>query len=109
VLVELGKLLAGNVRREDVVCRYGGEEFVVILPGPPLEKAFERAEILRAKVESDLRITYQGQTLQLTISLGAAVFPVHGETPDQVLKAADTALYAAKKAGRNRAVLASSE
>lgn len=109
VLVELGKLLAGNVRREDVVCRYGGEEFVVILPGPPMEKAFERAEILRAKVESDLRITYQGQTLQLTISLGAAVFPVHGENPDQVLKAADTALYAAKKAGRNRAVLASSE
>lgn len=107
VLVELGKLLSTSVRKGDVVCRYGGEEFVVILPGPPPEAALERAEILRAKVESDLRIPYQGKALQLTISLGAAFYPAHGKTPDQVLKAADTALYRAKESGRNRAVLAS--
>lgn len=106
VLVELGKLLASNVRKGDVVCRYGGEEFVVVLPGPPTEAAFQRAEILRAKVESELQIDYQGQTLKLTISLGAAFYPAHGGTPDQVLKAADTALYCAKEAGRNRTMLA---
>lgn len=107
VLIELSKLLSTSVRKGDVVCRYGGEEFVVILPGPPPGAALERAEMLRAKVENELRIPYQGKSLQLTISLGAAFYPDHGATPDQILKAADTALYRAKESGRNRAVLAS--
>jgi diguanylate cyclase (GGDEF)-like protein len=107
VLVELAKLLSGSVRKGDVVCRYGGEEFVIILPGPPQQAAIERAEIVRARVEKDLRINYQGHNIRVTISLGAAFFPAHGQTPEQVLKAADTALYKAKETGRNRAVEAS--
>ncbi|MDP2106925.1 MAG: diguanylate cyclase, partial [Desulfobulbaceae bacterium] len=103
VLIELGKVLSANVRKEDVVCRFGGEEFVVILLGAPPEQALVRAELLRSKVETDLRLTYHGHDIRVTISLGAASFPEHGEAPDQVLKAADTALYRAKEAGRNRA------
>jgi len=106
VLIGLAKVLSGNVRKGDVVCRYGGEEFVVILPGSPPEAIMERAEILRAKVESELRIPYQGQALKLTISLGAAYYPAHGNSSEVVLKEADTALYQAKETGRNRAVLA---
>lgn len=106
VLVELAKLLSTSVRKGDVVCRYGGEEFVIILPGPPPESAIERAEMVRARVENDLRITYRGHDFRVTISVGAAFYPAHGQTPDQVLKAADTALYKAKDSGRNRALLA---
>ena len=107
VLVELAKLLSGSVRKGDVVCRYGGEEFVIILPGSANEGTYERAEAVRARVENDLRISYQGHDIRVTISLGAAYFPKHGQTPDQVLKAADNALYASKEAGRNRATMAS--
>ena len=104
VLVELAKLLSGSVRKGDVVCRYGGEEFVIILPGPPPDAAIERAELVRARVENELRIEYQGHSIRVTISLGAASYPIHGQTPDKVLKAADNALYKAKESGRNRAV-----
>lgn len=103
VLIELGNVLSANVRKEDVVCRFGGEEFVVILPGASPEQSLARAEVLRAKVESDLRLTYHEHDIRVTISLGAASYPEHGNAPDQVLKAADTALYRAKEAGRNRA------
>jgi len=106
VLIELSNTLTKSVRKGDVVCRYGGEEFVVILPGPPSERSIERAETIRSNVENGLRIQYHEHEFQVTISLGAAVFPVHGSTPEEVLKAADNALYRAKEQGRNRAVSA---
>lgn len=100
VLAGLGRLLRDLVRQEDVPCRYGGEEFMVIMPGSGLAAAEERAEHLRAAVEK-LSLTYQGEPLHITISLGVVAFPVHGHSPDTLIHAADAALYAAKHAGRN--------
>ena len=103
-LQALGQLLAANTRGGDVACRYGGEEFVLALPGATLEVAHERAEYLRRAVEA-MRVDYAGATLSLTISAGIAAYPVHGERADQVLDNADQALYQAKNAGRNHCVV----
>ncbi len=102
VLRDLGKFLQSNIRKEDVACRYGGEEFTLILPGAPMEITEKRAETLRNLVQ-DLEIYYNGKPLDgITLSLGVASFPEHGATGDAVLQAADAALYAAKRAGRNK-------
>jgi len=106
VLVELAGLLTRTIRKGDVVCRYGGEEFLLILPGTSAEKAMERAESVREKVERELRIIHNDEWLPITISLGVATFPDNGRSPDEVIKAADDALYKAKEKGRNRAISA---
>jgi diguanylate cyclase (GGDEF)-like protein len=107
VLQILGKFLQNNIRKEDIVCRYGGEEFTLILPGASLDIAEKRAETLRHNVQN-LQINYNGKLLDsVTLSLGVAIFPDHGRTGEAVLQAADAALYSAKHAGRNRVALAS--
>ncbi len=103
-LQALGQLLAANTRSSDIACRYGGEEFVLALPGATLETARERAEHLRLAVEA-LRVDYAGARLSLTISAGVAAYPLHGERADEVLDRADQALYQAKSGGRNRCVV----
>lgn len=100
VLRALADLLAQHTRREDVVCRYGGEEFVVLMPGAGLDVALARAEAWRAAVET-LRLPYEGETLFITISAGVAAFPLNGSDEDALLRAADEALYRAKSGGRN--------
>ncbi len=104
VLASLAGVIVRSVRAEDVACRFGGEEFVLILPGATPEVTRERAERLRQTVESSLRPDHHGQALTVTISLGVAGYPLHGATPTEVLAAADTALYSAKNRGRNRVV-----
>ena len=100
-----GHLLQANIRGGDTACRYGGEEFVVVLPGAPLEVTQRRADQWRQALEK-LRVPYGDRELVCTLSAGVAAFPTHGATPADVLKAADQALYAAKAAGRNRVVVA---
>jgi len=102
ILRAFGECLESSFRGEDVACRLGGEEFVVVMPGASAESAVSRAEELKAKVES-LTIRYLGRTLpKTTISVGVAAFPEFGDTPEAVIKAADEALYRAKEQGRNR-------
>jgi diguanylate cyclase (GGDEF)-like protein/PAS domain S-box-containing protein len=107
MLRELGVFLNKSTRGGDVVCRYGGEEFVAVLPNATLEETKLRAEELRKGVKR-LLIYHLGKPLaKCTISLGVAVFPEHGQTIDELLKNADNALYRAKNEGRDRVVAAS--
>lgn len=108
VLKALGEVLREHARSSDIPCRYGGEEFVVILPDMPLEAARERAELLRRDF-ADLRFAFGDTQLGSTVSIGISVYPDHGTTADELIGAADQALYDAKQTGRNRVCLASTE
>ena len=102
VLRAFGGCLEKHFREEDVPCRFGGEEFVVLLPGATAEDAARRADSLRVEVEA-LALRYLDGTLpRITISIGVAEFPRSGDSPETVLKAADEALDRAKDNGRNR-------
>jgi diguanylate cyclase (GGDEF)-like protein/PAS domain S-box-containing protein len=102
VLRESGCLLRDNLRKSDVACRYGGEEFVLVLPDSSLADTSQRLEQLRILFEK-LEIRQNGQLMATTtISAGVAAAPEHGSTMEGLLRAADDALYAAKDAGRNR-------
>ncbi len=93
VLKELGKLLQHNVRGSDIACRYGGEEFLIIMPDTSVSISRQRAEYLREAVEH-LSIQRGRQSYEnVTISLGVAIFPEHGSTADAVIRVADMALY----------------
>jgi diguanylate cyclase (GGDEF)-like protein len=106
LLQAMGSFLRSNIRREDIACRYGGDEFVLILPEASLEVTRQRAEKLRQEVQR-LKVDYRGQSLKsVSISVGVAVFPTQGDRGEAVLKAADAALYRAKEGGRNRVVTA---
>ncbi|MEW6001470.1 MAG: diguanylate cyclase [Nitrospirota bacterium] len=105
LLRELGTFLRTSVRGEDIACRYGGEEFALIMPEASLEITRKRAELLREGVRH-LNVRYLGQTLgMITISLGVAIFPEHGPTGEAVLRAADAALYRAKAEGRDKVIV----
>jgi diguanylate cyclase (GGDEF)-like protein len=108
VLRETGLSLTKGIRAEDFVCRFGGEEFVVILPTADLEASRARGERLRSKMR-ELTILYQGKSLGIvTISVGVAAFPEHGTSPKELMASADAALYEAKRGGRDQVVVASS-
>jgi diguanylate cyclase (GGDEF)-like protein len=101
VLQEMGKFLKRQVRDWDIACRYGGEEFVLILPGASLSTSCTRAEDLRKQL-GRLAVNYKGQIIRFTVSIGVAIFPEHGGYLHHTLEMADAALYSAKQAGRNR-------
>ena len=102
MLTKLAAALLNNIRSEDIGCRYGGEEFAVIMAGLDQTGAVERAEQIRNTFAAH-EFTWNAQPLQrLTASIGVATSPQHGNTTDQLLNAADTALYRAKDNGRNR-------
>jgi diguanylate cyclase (GGDEF)-like protein len=95
-----------SVRAEDIVCRFGGEEFVVILPMADLKVTQARAERIRTRLRG-LTLMHQGQSLgMVTVSVGVAELPQHGSAAKELLEAADAALYRAKRDGRDRVVVA---
>ena len=96
-LRRVGAFLKGRIRVTDIACRYGGEEFTILLPGATLDDSRARAEEIRTGIREML-----GDRGVLAASLGAAVFPYHADGPVSLLRAADTALYRAKALGRNR-------
>ena len=99
MLEALGLLFRTRTRSSDVIFRYGGEEFLGLLPGMPLDAAAERAECLREQVEA-LEVEHEGKSVRITISIGVATYHA-GQDADAVLTAADRALYKAKALGRN--------
>jgi diguanylate cyclase (GGDEF)-like protein len=106
VLRSFGSLLKGHFRAEDIVCRYGGEEFTVIMPETSLESTHERALEL-CKAARQLLVQHKGQTLQpISVSIGVAILGEHGAAADTLLRAADSALYRAKQQGRDRVIIA---
>ena len=106
ILRELGGLLLGHVRGEDIPCRFGGDEFIIVLPGAGVDVTRERAERL-CEHAAHFQVEFEGQTLgSITLSLGIAVSPDNGSTSAEVLKAADSALYRAKREGPGHVVLA---
>ncbi len=108
LLRALAEYLQRHVRGEDIVCRYGGEEFTLILPDATMERARERAEQLCQGIIG-LTVQHENQTYSdLSASFGVAVFPKHGSTAEMILKAADAALGQAKVQGRRRVVVAPS-
>jgi diguanylate cyclase (GGDEF)-like protein/PAS domain S-box-containing protein len=107
ILKELAVFLKSHTRDEDILCRFGGEEFILLMPDTNLAIALRRAEQLCALVRDTLRVTHQGITHQLTLSMGTAAFPESGSTIEAAQNAADAALYEAKRLGRDRVMAAS--
>ena len=106
ILRELGSQLLRQVRGEDIACRYGGDEFILILPDASHAVTRERAELI-CEYAQEFHLQFDVQSLPtVTLSLGVAVFPKHGATSTGMLRAVDAALYRAKREGRSRVVVA---
>lgn len=106
VLKELGALMRSFRHGADIACRYGGEEFVLILPEAEPDSVPARMDSLRKSIES-MRLYIDDHPLPgISVSIGIAIYPQHGDDPQRLIKIADEAMYQAKRAGRNRVVLA---
>jgi len=106
VLRVFAELLKKHARGSDIVCRFGGEEFVMFLPEMSPAVAYQRAELLRMELAKK-RITLGATVIQVTASFGVAAFPENGETMDSLIRAVDAAMYQAKEEGRDRIVVSS--
>ncbi len=104
MLQTLAALLRDNTRTNDITCRYGGEEFLLVLGNTNVESGYRRAEELRRAFEQT-RLPYKNRKLHSSISLGISVYPDHGEKIEDLVMRADLALYEAKAAGRNRVMI----
>ena len=100
MLKTLASWLQSKTRRSDFICRFGGEEFVIVMPDTNLKASQQRAQEWCAGYR-ELHVWYEEKLLHTTLSLGVAAFPEHGTTPDDLIHSADLAMYAAKQAGRD--------
>ena len=106
IIREFGRILREHLRKSDISCRYGGDEFVLILPDSSIADTQERMEQIRTILRGLQKIHYGEEALgRITLSAGIAYMPDHGTTENELLQAADKALYSAKKAGRDRIVV----
>ena len=105
ILKNVAACLTKVIRQNDFICRYGGEEFIIVMPGMPIDEAFTRMEECRQTIQN-MVTTYNAQKILITISGGISIFNVHGTTRDELLKAADDALYTSKINGRNQITVA---
>lgn len=105
LLKKVGDFFKDHIRREDIACRYGGEEFVLILPGSSLENTLRRAEQLHQDIKR-VRVHHRGDYISsVEVSMGVVVFSEHGNSAELLLESADKAMYKAKSLGRNRIVV----
>ena len=102
----LARILKREVRKSDLVARFGGEEFVVLLPETSLKKAGELADRICKNVESENIVVDEDVVIQLTVSIGVSSYPYHGKNWSEILGKADASMYEAKNSGRNKVVLA---
>ena len=98
------RLLQSQARRSDVACRYGGDEFVLLLPNISLQKAFQRAEQI-CQIFRDTNIQYGSIVIQDTVSMGLSTYPSHAKDGEELLRTADDALYVAKARGGDQTIL----
>jgi diguanylate cyclase (GGDEF)-like protein len=105
LLTAFGDFISTMIRKEDIACRWGGEEFCLLLPGASLPATLEKAEEIRSGVRQ-LQVLNGQPHRPVTISLGIAVYPEHGSTKDELIIAADEAMYRAKNGGRDRIITA---
>ena len=104
VIKYLADMLSSQARAADVACRFGGEEFLLLLPNMPQNNAQEKAEQWRSAF-AETTIAFGEFRMQVTLSCGIATYPSHGTSPAELIRCADRALYRAKKKGRNRVVV----
>ncbi|MET1045104.1 MAG: diguanylate cyclase, partial [Hyphomicrobium sp.] len=104
VLKEFSLRIRQNTRGVDLACRLGGEEFVIVMPDTDITHAYQVGERLRACVASDEFIIGEGQSVRVTASVGIGTLDTASDTPETMFKRADSALYMAKRRGRNRVV-----
>lgn len=104
VLKTVSKIFENSVRASDVVCRYGGEEFIMVLSGATAENALSIAEKLRQRVEGNL-FEFEGNTIPVTASFGISTIQNEDQSPLEAVKRADKALYTSKETGRNKALI----
>jgi diguanylate cyclase (GGDEF)-like protein/PAS domain S-box-containing protein len=104
VLIKIARLITKQARSSDIICRYGGEEFLMILPGAMPDLAAKRADDIRRTCASTI-VQHPGENLSVTLSFGVAAYPEHGQTVEQIITNADLALYTSKQTGRNRVTI----
>ena len=110
VLQQLAKLLQVEVRTADLSARFGGEEFVIVMPGTKMEDAIETAERIRNRIATTpFEIPHEVGTINKTASFGISTLNPMGDTGKDLLKRADTALYDAKESGRNKVLTAKAQ